>query len=92
MRWSPQVWIHLQADHTLLSHLPPQALQPWPHSKVTVRKSQCPSHGGRGPRIYWQERLTHKERPETLLKSCSEFWIHTSRPLFSWDVEAKPDV
>ena len=55
-----------------------------------MRKSQCPSHGGQGPRIYWKECLTHKERPEALLKSCSEFWIHTSRPLFSWDVEAKP--
>lgn len=55
-----EIWSQLRAGHSLASLLP-ASLQPWPHSKVTVRRSQCLSHGCRGPRISWKECLNTRK-------------------------------
>lgn len=38
-----EIWSQLRAGHSRPSS--PASLQPWPNSKVTVRRSQCLSHG-----------------------------------------------
>lgn len=85
-----EVWILFPGDDELPSLLPLEDLLHWPHSKVTVRNSQCLSHRGQEYRIYRKGCFTPKERPETLLKALLRF---LDIPVMSWpfspDVEPK---